>query len=785
MRQKTTSFIHVIGLGAGLSSFILILLFLQNELSYERHIPGSENMYRLVEIQSPPGIDVQHVAITSGPWATVLKENLPSIKQTLRLTNARNQLFQIDNRVLRQQNAYYAESPVLQFFNLQLISGNTEGVLDEPYTAIVSRRVAGIFYGSTDALGQTFLHGGNYYRITAVMEDQVKNSHLHFEIILSFDSYARQNPELENWGANFLATYLMLQPGSSPRDTEEAILAYMDGQMIEAGLPDAPRPDVYLQPMRDIHLRSHHIKFSIYDDQGDIVLVYIFSVVALLILVIACINYITLSTARSTRRAQEVGMRKTLGASPRGIFYQFMIESMITASFGLVLAVLLVELFLPMFNATLNTSLRIDFINNWIFNVGLLGLLFVVGLLAGAYPALVMSGFSPVTALKNQMGSRPQGGALRKVLVIVQFAIATALVMATLVFYQQWTFMRHHDLGINYDNVLNLPLMQEIIDPQLQEQLKARLLIHPGIEQVALASGANGVSGIQAHIQVAGQQEEEGLMVRFGFVDEDFFPTMEVQIIEGRNFDRDYATDMQHAVIINQAAVGALGWESPIGRQFIDQINHGTLLHVIGVIRDYNFYSLHGEIEPAVYRMDPGRNRSVLVRINPYQQQQAIGYIQKVWSTYFPGVPFEPEMAVNFIERQYRSEANAMRVITFFTILCIIISALGLYGLTAFFADQKRKEIGIRRVLGETIFSIIVRMQQVFLQLVLIALLIGLPLAWIYMSRWLDNFAFSISLGFWHLALPAMLVLLIAFLTVLGHSLKAALAQPVEAIRYE
>ena len=787
LRQKTTSLINVLGLSTGIASFLLILLFLQNELSYERHIPESADIYRLVEIQKPPGIDVQHVAITSGPWAPHLKENLPEVSETLRLMSHRAGLFRIQEKVLRERDTYYAETPVLRFFNIQLLAGEPQGILDEPNTAVLSQRVAERFFGHTDVVGETFRYGDIPFIVTGIMQNYDFNSHLKFEVLLSYQTYENATPDLQNWGSNYLSTFILLQPGTARQHTEDNIAAFVDRTMREMGAPEeAPRPEMYLQPMQEIYLKSNHIKFSMYDARGDMVLVYVFSLVAILILVIACINYINLSTARSTRRAMEVGMRKTLGAQPSSIFTQFMGESLITVFIAMVLSIGLVELFLPGFNATLGTNLQVDFAGNWIFNIGLLGLLLLVGLLAGAYPAAFMSRFRPIHAIKNQGGSgRSSAGVLRKVLVTVQFGISAMLVFSTLVFYQQWNHMRNHELGIQYENVLSLVMMQAPPAMPVLEDIKARFMEHPGVEAVTVASGHNGVSGTQGHITVAGEENTQ-LMVRFGFVDQDFFPTMGVELVQGRNFSRAFGTDVSQAVIINEAAARSIGWDEPVGKQFADNYIPDNTLTVVGVIKDYNFYSLHGAIEPAFYRIWPERFRIILVRIRPGSDEEAVkGHLEQHWVQFFPELPFEPGFVDHNVANQYQNEANAMRVITFFAVLCIIISALGLYGLTAFMAEQKKKEIGIRKVMGASVLSIVAGMQKIFLKLIMIALAVGLPLAYLYMERWLSNFAYRISMGLGHFLLAAAVVLLVAFLTILSHSWKAALANPVESIKYE
>jgi putative ABC transport system permease protein len=784
-RQKVYSLINILGLSTGIASFILILLFLQNELSYERHIEGSENIYRLVEIQRPAGIDVQHVAITSGPWAPELKQSLPEVEGALRLMPVWGGLYHVGEKVFGEQYAFFGENEVFRFFNIELLTGDPSSALSELHTAIISERVAENFFNTRDVIGMTFRLGNQAYQVIGLMKNQTHNSHLKFELLLSYPSAEEIIPDLKNWESNYLSTYVMLQDGVSKAHAEENLRKMIDHQMNEMGMVDAPRPDMYLQPMRDIHLKSHHIKFSIYNTRGDIRLIYLFSLVAFLILLIACINFINLSTARSAKRAMEVGIRKVLGAGPRNLISQFMGESVIMVVLALVMAIGLVEIILPEFNALLDTSLNVDFTGNWIFNLGLLLLLVLVGLMAGTYPALFLSRFQPVTVLKNVSGSsRSSAGIMRKILVVFQFAISSMLIFSTLVIYNQWHFMLHKDMGINYQNIISMHSQQGDLDDLQMAGLKNDLLSSPAIVQVAMASGTNGVAGSQGHVNAI-DSVVVPLMVRFGYVDYDYFPVMEIPVVQGRNFSREHRTDQSRAVILNQAAVNALNWDEPIGRKFENPFNPEEPLEVIGVVRDYNYYSLHGIIEPAFYLSHPSSLRTVVARYNQQQRAEAVKHVESVWKTYFPGLPFEPEFANENIERQYRSEANTMKVFTYFSLLCVIISALGLYGLTAFVAEQKRKEIGIRKVHGAGITDIVLYLQKDFLRLVFIGFILAAPLAWLFISNWLNNFAYRIGIQWWHMVISLAAVSMVAFFTIFYHAWKAAKANPVDSMKYE
>ena len=784
-RQKVYSLINILGLSTGLASFILILLFLQNELSYERHIPESAQIYRLVEIQRPAGIDLQHVAITSGPWANELRNGLPEVQAALRLMPVWGGLYEVNEKLLGEQYSYFGENEVFRFFNLELLAGDQKKVLSELHTAVISERVADNFFNTRDVIGKTFRFRDQPYLITGLMKNQAGNSHLKFEIILSYSSAEEMIPDLKVWGSNYLATYLMLQQGVSKKHAEDNMLKMIDQQMNEMGMQDGPRPDMYLQPMREIHLNSHHIKFSIYNTRGDVRLIYLFSVVAFLVLLIACINFINLSTARSAKRAMEAGIRKVLGAGPRNLISQFIGESVIVAFLSLIIGIGLVEIILPDFNSLLGTNLKIDFWGNWIFNLGLVGLLLLVGLLAGTYPALYMSRFQPVAVLKNAtVSGKSSAGLLRKVLVVFQFGISVMLIFSTLIIFNQWHFMVNKDMGINYQNIISLHIQLSNLDEMQMEGLKARFLSNPAITHVAMASGTNGVAGSQGPVNAL-DSVKVPLMVRYGYVDQDYFPTMEIPVVQGRNFSSESGTDQARGVMLNQAAIRALNWTDAVGRKFENPFNPEEQLEVVGVVRDYNYYSLHGIIEPAFYLSHPERLRTIVIRYFQQQRSEALNHAERLWKEYFPALPFEPEFANENIERQYSAEANTMKVFTYFSWLCIIISALGLFGLTAFVAEQKRREIGIRKVHGAMAFDIVMHMQKGFMRLVLLAFIIAAPLSWLFINSWLNNFAYRISVSWWHFAVALAAVAMVAFLTIIYHAWKAAMANPVDSMKYE
>lgn len=787
LKQKMYAIINIMGLAAGISSFLLIILFVQNELSYEKHIPDSERMYRLVEIQKPAGISPQHVAITSGPFAPALEAEIPEVEQALRLMPSYS-IINVNNKVFQEPSLFFTEEEVIRFFNLQIIEGNAPegGFLNGIGQALISESTAIKYFGrNQNVVGETIKEGDRIYMIDGVFEDLKKNSHIKPEVLLSFADAEQLIPELKTWGNNYLVTYILARKGIDKETIEEKIYQGSKQKMAEMGVPDQPVPEMYLQPFQDIHLKSKHIKFHISQSNGDIGTVRIFIIIALLILVVACINFINLSTARASKRSREVGIRKVVGATRNDLIIQFLGESLTITFFAMLIGASIVELFLPQFNILLNAGMEIDFIHNPLFNVGLLGILIIVGMAAGIYPAFYLSSFNPVSVLKTGSFSKPGGGGIRKVLVITQFVVATALIFCTSVIFHQLKFLKNKEIGYNPEQVISMNLYGKNSDETVK-LFKSKLLENANIISVAASSNPNGVSGSQGPINVADTSDTQ-LMVRFGFVDPDYFPAMEVQILKGRNFSYDNKTDPYKSVIINESAARTLNWVNPIGKQFKSFYNDSISTHftVIGLIKDYHYYSLHQVVEPAIYIMDPSQYHSIVVRYKNLDIQQVQEQISVVWDQFFPQYPFQSGSFNERIQRQYTAENHSMRIFTFFAILCVIVSCLGLYGLTAFVVEQKSKEIGIRKVLGSSSKQVIWLLVKDFLKMIGIAVIIASPFAFYYMYRWLANYPFHIGIAWYHFALACLTVLAIAFLTVFFHARRAAVANPVDTMKYE
>ncbi len=783
-RNLSFTLINVVGLTVGIAAFLLIALYIQHELSYDSHLPEDTNLYRMVGIQEPAGIDVQHVAITSGGWAPYINKNIPVVTEAFRFLHASFSL-EVDGEVFRER-VLYSEGGVLHYFGLPLVSGNDhQGLLSEPNTAVISKKAALRMFDSTEIIGETFRQNDRLYTITGVFDNDDVLTHFHFNVLLSISTVENETHYLAHLGNNSVVTYMALSSGASPASVEEILKRHYEAEAEQDGQRQLMRNTFYLQPVEDIYLRSGHVDIQSVTASGSITSVYVFTLVALLVLSIACINFINLSTANAARRAREVGMRKVLGAGRKKLALQFIGESLTLTFIAVLLSMALIELLVPEFNALIGIDISVDYLNNPLFNVGLVAILLVVGLLSGVYPGLFMSRFQPMEVLKSQSASgKPRAALLRKVLVIFQFAISTALILSTIVVLHQVRYMQDKDRGYDPENTLYMHFDGEVGYETLTG-FRNLLVKLPEIKRVGLASSYNGVAGRQSVMQVADSVNTQ-LMVRYGYVNPDFFSTMGMEIVKGRSFSHDAATDPFEAAIVNEATCRALGWDNPLGKRIL---NPGSSVEgyytVVGVIRDYNYYPVRIPIQPALYLYDREGINVVSVRYQTDDTQALLGKIENVFAEYFPGLPFRSNFVTDVLAAQTREEENTMKLFLWFSILCIVISCLGLFGLTSYMMNQRRKEISVRKVLGGTVARINMMLVGSFLHVVAIAVAISLPVAYLIMSNWLANYPYSISIGLPHLLAATMIILLIATLTVLFYSTRAARQNPVENLNYE
>ena len=785
IRYKTFSFLNILGLTIGIISFMTILLFIQHELIYNKHIDEVKNKYRIVEIQTEPGVGEQHVAVTMGPLAPTLARDYPEVVNALRINRGYGLNVKYNDQTFIENNFAFADSTVLDMMDVELIMGDENTALKDLNSIILSRTVAKkYFVDAQNAMDKMLTIMGESFIVRGIMKDYPKTSTVYFNALLPFKVIENRFEWMRSWGSNSLDTYVQLAPGTEEGEFESKLPAFIEKYISEDwehGL------EMYLQPMKDIHLKSGHIKFQTYNHhQGDINQVYIFSAIAVLILIVACINYINLATSMALKRSREVGVRKVLGADRKKLIWQFLGESYTLAILSAILAVFGLSLLLPVISNILGIPLVMD-MGNPVFTGGLITTIAVVGLLSGIYPALYISGFKSTVIFRGFRNSRGKGssGNLRKILVVTQFSVSVIIIISTLIAVSQVRFFQNTDKGYNDEAVYAIPLHfeEKVLEDHIN-LLKNELKGQPGIRSVAASSGYNGVAGTQSRITVADTSEQQ-LMSRFGFVDENYFPLMEIPILQGRNFSLNHSTDQNGAVILNEIAVKKLGWENPTGKYFINPRDDSSKVKVIGVIGDYNYYSLRTPIEPAAYFFRPDRFHYIMAKLETKDIKSSVEQINQTWNELFPGTPFDGFFLDERYSLTYADEINTMKIFGIFAALCIFISCLGLFGLISFEVLQKNKEIAIRKVFGSNVTRIVRVISREFLTLVLIASLIGIPVAYFYMNQWLNNFAYKISLSWYYFAAGIAAALLIAFLTMVYKIITAANANPADSLRYE
>lgn len=798
--QRSYTLINLIGLTVGYTAILMIGLYVIDQLSYDRHLADHDRIYRIVQIQNHPGVGEQHVAVTMGPLAASMKDQIPMVTDAVRLmpcwyfnlitTQSHNTDSIVSGKQLKAIDFWYADSNALAFFGFELIEGDPSTALQHPYTLVLTENQAQrLFNRKNNIVGQTLLIDKQAYTVSGLMRDMTGKSHLKIEGLVAYSSILNDSrfSYLKFWGSNSLATYVKLQHPDQQKATEEALMTGMK-TMFEKEGNEVPNITFYLQPLDEIYLHSNHVKFQITSRNGNATTVYLFLIVGVLVLVTACVNFINMSLAKAVKRSREVGVRKVLGATKGDLFKQFLGEALLFSIVSAALALMLSELLMPRFNEMLNTTLSLMG-NLWLLPL-LVGAILLVSLISGGYPAFYLTRFEPAMVLKG--AGSPKGksaGWLSRSLVVFQYAVTTAMLFMVMVSWKQYSFAVKKELGIQYDGVVALHHRMPNPD-RFIPQLKARLLQNPSVLSATAAADINGAAGNQSSI-TADDSAGSKVMVRFCYVDEDFFPTMGIPVVEGRNFDKNNPADSLHSLILNQAAVEALGWDNPIGMRFKNLSDDTTMRHsVIGVIRDYNYYSIHWKIEPAIFLLQTNQTGSILVKVHDAKNDLAANspvmqHIEQVWNEFFPEAPFEPEIATERIKKWYANENRTMQLFLFFALISVVISCMGLFGLSSLMLEQRIREIGIRRVMGGSSWTISKLLVKQYVVLVGLGGLIAAPIAWVLADEMISEFAYQIRLSPTMMLAAITVTVFIAVLTIGNRVYSVARTNPVEALKYE
>lgn len=799
LKNKTFSLINITGLASGLACFILIALYVADELSYDRFHEKANRIYR-INSDIVFGGNKLNLAVSSDPMGETLKKDYPQVQSYVRFFAGDGyRMVKKGSQYIREDNVAHADSTLFDVFSIPLIAGEAKSTLNEPKTVILSESTAKKYYGTTDVVGkmlETDENKSTLYKITGVYKDLPHNSHLKLDMIFSMFNF---NYQFGNYLSHNFHTYIVLQPGVNYKDFEKNFVQVIDKYV----LPQAKqfmninsmdefrksgnRLEYGLIPLTDIHLHSdRQFELSV---NGSIQYVYIFSAVAIFVLLLACINFMNLSTARSSNRAKEVGIRKVLGTERRSLINQFLTESTLTVLIATVIAVGIVWLTLSWFNNLSGKQLSMLDLFQPQYILFLVALPLVVGLLAGGYPAFFLSSFKPIAVLKGKINAGFKRSALRNVLVVFQFATSIILIVGTIIVYRQLNFIQTKKLGFNKDQVLIVNGTGGLWNKT--EAFKEDVSGLAGVSGATFAGYlpvSNSSRNDNTYSTSPVMDSKNGFNMQTWQADYDYFKVMGMEIVKGRAFSKEFGTDTS-AMIINESLAKLLGFKDPIGQKLYTnyQDQSGTRFisyTVVGVVKDFHFESLRQNIGPLCFRL--GKPDWVTAfKVNTSNINELVKSVEAKWKTYAPSMPFSYQFLDEAFDNMYRVEQRTGKLGLTLAIIAILIACLGLFGLATYMAEQRIKEIGVRKVLGASIADLVTMLSKDFLKLVIISTILAVPLSWWAMNKWLQDFAYRVSVGWWVFAAAGILALLIAVLTVSSQAIKAALANPVKSLRTE
>lgn len=787
LKHKAFSFINIAGVAIGLACFLLLALYVKDELSYDRYNANADRIYRLSrDFLSKDGTTSLRLGHAAPPFGPLIKQDFPEVEQVVRLLQ-KGALVKYGESVFNEENMFVAEQNLFKVFSFDLLSGNPDKALENPFSIMFSKPMAEKYFGKENPIGKTVrLDNQLDYTVTGVFEPLPSQSHFHPSFLVSFSTL--NDPRVygaeglrTNWGNNSFSTFLLLPKNYDPQKLVKAFPAFQNRHVD----PKASTWSVLnLMKLTDIHLHSH--LDSEIEANGDIQYVYLFSAIAIFILIIACINYMNLATAKSATRAKEVGMRKVIGAVRSQLINQFLSESILLVLVSVLLAILIVVLCLPALNNFTQKQLSFNALLDPVFIAILVSITLFTGVIAGSYPAFFMTSFQPISVLKGKIASALKNGKLRQSLVVAQFAIAVVLIISTAVVYNQMRYIKNYKLGYSKDQVVILSVPDD--SATNFESIRQRFKENSNIKDVGRSSripSGRLLDSWEAYVMKGDTMAPTDINIKSLAVDEDFIPAYQIEMAAGRNFSREFSTDKTSGFVLNETAVKQLGWKNPadaIGNRF----GYGEIRgQIIGVTKDYHFESLHQKVAPIAMFNQPGRLGRVSIHISGGNIKQAVAHIESVWNSQFPQTPFQYEFLDQRFGKLYAREETQQMLFGIFAGIAIFISCLGLLGLSMFMAELRTKEIGVRKVLGASVGSIVTLLSQDFLKLVLIAIVIASPIAWYGMHNWLQDFAYHTEINWWVFALAGVISIGIALFTVSFQSIKAALMNPVKSLRSE
>lgn len=783
IKHKVFSLLNICGLAIGVATFWLIALYVADEWSYDRYNDKADRIFRVAQHGNWNGGKF-NLAVTSAPFAPALKNDYPEVEDAVRIDAEGGGKITYGDKQVNEGGMLFTDNAIFNVFSYHFLYGDPHIALSKPQSIVLTKTLAEKLFGdASNALDKTILIETNPTTITGVIDDVPGNSHFTFAALRSFPANYT-----DKWGNSNLHTYLLLKDHDDFMKIEAASEVFFNKYLKSAVGP--MHYQMELQPLTSIHLKSN-LDYEL-GSNGNITYVYVFSAVALLILAIAVINYVNLTTARSSVRVKEIGVRKVIGSSKKQLMLMFFAESIMLTIIATLLAGVLIQFVLPYFNQLSGKTLGL-------LQFGLAKTVFafitfslVTGILSGLYPALLLSGFRTISAMKGQIGSQTSTVLFRKSLVVFQFIITIVMIAGSCIIYQQLHYVMNKDLGFNKAQVLTFHISDKSARSKIAA-IKSQLMQNPAVESVGIAGnpiGNNNIGSGNFNIGADGKTNPESKIVENLVIDEDFIPTMQIRMAQGRNFSSAMPTDKKETIIVNETLVNELGWKDAVGktvRTGVDEQGNVITQKIIGVVKDFNTYSLQHTVAPMVLEMPATANDedNLYVRVGKNNVPATLNYISKIYGRF----DIENKVEFHFLDQnfanQYQSEQKQGKILFIFTLMAICIACLGLFGLVTFTAEQRIKEIGIRKVLGASVTNIVTLLSKDLMKLVLVATVIASPLAWYGMSKWLQSFAYRVDIQWWVFAIAGIAAILIAFITVGTQSIKAATANPAKSLKSE
>lgn len=794
LKKKVYSFINILGLGVGMACCVLIFVFVQDELSYDNYHEKGDRIYRLTHgSRSDEGLkegdDVSPFWVWhNAPVGPAMKEEFPEVEKIVQFSGRADLLLTYGETTLQEDGVFFMDSTVFDVFSWKLLQGDPKTALVAPFSIVLTESTAKKYFGDEDALGKTLkgsesagrANAGDY-TVTGVMADVPSNSHFTFNALLSLSTFKLSNPGVfDAWGYVDFYTYFLVNEGFDPVAFEAKLPGFIKRRATDTNEDYA----IKVEALKDFYLRTTAQRLP--GETGSLTNIYVFSMIGVFILIIAMINFMNLSTARSMERAKEVGIRKSIGADRSSLIYQFLGESLIIVFLAALVAIVFVSVALPMMNDLTGKVFTVNQLVNWKTVPFFFGIMLIVGLLAGSYPAFVLSSFQPVLILKGINKSSTQGAFLRKGLVVFQFSLSIALIAGTMIVYTQMGHLLDKDMGFDKEQMLVLDYNYDEQVNYMSSALKSEMEALPSVTSAAFSRSVPGSYFPNAYTMI---QNAEGEMVGMAQpvfqVGIDFVNHYDLELVAGRSYSRDYPSDSSSALVINEATARQYGYSNPadiVGKKF-DQ--WGRAGEVIGVVKDFNYISLHRTIEPLTLPFEPYASRYLSLKISGGDIPATIAQVQGIWEKLSPQRPFLYSFLDEDFNTQYQSDFRFRKIFTTFSVLAILIACLGLLGLATYTAEQRTKEIGVRKVLGADVSSIVGLLSKDFIKLVLVAIVIATPVSWYAMNQWLEGFAYQVPVHWWTFGIAGVLAVVVALATISFQSIKAALMNPVKSLRSE